>query len=301
MKKLDAEKELKEFEVLKDPYTQDKLKQNIPLKEKLEDLKQAYTDDLTGLKNYAFYRAYLDPEGKLTIEELGRVNKPMTVIELDDFKQIKDTFGRYAGYKVVQAFAEIANKVAPGKVIRKCDDEFVIFLERPLEEQKAIIQKIREEFKKKTFYFKIISGPNKGKEVKVTGLNFTTGPGHNFKTADELIYKLKKEGKKGGDINEWESEMGHNVLRVPGGRGTGRQQDNREGESVLRPDSLQSQAGLGTQSSADTTRNESPSEKNISLDEGSGNIRPSGLSAGEQGKPGEQVSGAGLPPNQPKL
>jgi len=238
---------------------------------------------LTGLKNYKFYKRYLDPEGKLTGEETDLVNKPMTQIDLDNFKQINDTYGHDSGDKVLKDFADIANKVAPGKVIRKGGEEFVIFLERPLEEQKAIIQKIREEFKKKTFYFKIISGPNKGKEVKVTGLNFTTGTGHNFKTADELIYKLKKEGKKGGDIYEegWESGLGHNVVNISGRSSKGIQQDNGEGENILRPDSLQAQAGLGTQPTADATKNESMAEMALRKHP-DGNIRPGGTT--EQGK-----------------
>jgi len=97
--------------------------------------------------------------------------------------------------------------------------------------------------------------------------------------------------------------MEQTVDNIFGWGSNGTQQNNRREEGILRPDSLQ-QSQLGTQSSTDTTRNEGTVKTDIrATTTVYTSLRPGGTTKqGEQrGKPGEQVSGAGLPPNQPKL
>ncbi len=94
--------------------------------ENLERL--AITDGLTGLHNHRFFRERLDHE----VERALRYKLPLSclILDIDDFKQINDTYGHLAGDRVLK---EIAERIT--HCIRKTDtcaryggEEFVVIM-----------------------------------------------------------------------------------------------------------------------------------------------------------------------------
>ena len=122
------------------------IKENEHLKVRLLEL--ASTDDLTGLLN----RRIFNKEAVIEFEKSKRHNRILSliVIDLDNFKQINDTYGHFFGDLVLKSFAK---KVS--KHIRLSDmfcrwggDEFTILLsETGEEEARRIAEKIRSHVK----------------------------------------------------------------------------------------------------------------------------------------------------------
>jgi diguanylate cyclase (GGDEF)-like protein len=88
----------------------------------------AMIDPLTGLYNRRFAEQRLAAE----VSRSERRGHPLTVIALDlnDFKQINDTYGHPAGDKVLQEFALRLNKIIRGSdlAVRLGGDEFLVLL-----------------------------------------------------------------------------------------------------------------------------------------------------------------------------
>ena len=88
----------------------------------------AMVDPLTGLYNRRFAEQRLTAE----VARSERKGHPLTVmtVDLNDFKQINDTYGHAAGDKVLQEFALRLNKVIRGAdlAVRLGGDEFLVLL-----------------------------------------------------------------------------------------------------------------------------------------------------------------------------
>jgi diguanylate cyclase (GGDEF)-like protein len=104
----------------------------------------AMIDPLTGLYNRRFAEQRLAAE----VARSERRGHPLTVLTLDlnNFKEINDTFGHPAGDQVLQEFASRLNKVIRGSdlAVRLGGDEFLVVLpECTLEQLKLVLERLR--------------------------------------------------------------------------------------------------------------------------------------------------------------
>ena len=90
----------------------------------------ARSDALTGLANRAAFRARLDDELASAERNHGRL--ALHVIDLDDFKEINDSYGPAAGDEILRGVARILETVAGPRhvVARYGGDEFVVIQRR---------------------------------------------------------------------------------------------------------------------------------------------------------------------------
>lgn len=92
--------------------------------------RQAVTDELTGLGNYARFHELLATE----IEQVKRYGDPvgLIMVDLDDFKAINDTFGHQQGDAVLKAVARVLRESSreADSPARYGGDELVVVLPR---------------------------------------------------------------------------------------------------------------------------------------------------------------------------
>ena len=168
------------------------INQDMLRQEELE--KRAQTDPLTRVLNTS--------EGKRKIKQLlesqkdiKHGNNAMFIMDIDDFKQINDTYGHMAGDRVLKAFAEILRKTfrTEDVIYRLGGDEFVVFVEdaegtgRNIE---SIVQQLNfniQGLKKRYSFF----GSSIGVYVADTVCSFEK----YYAEADKALYETKKKGK----------------------------------------------------------------------------------------------------------
>ena len=93
----------------------------------LEHERRAFTDELTGLSNRAFFNHVL---AGLKCDEPGAW--ALFVLDLDNLKIVNDTFGHQAGDRLLRtASARISGAAAPDRTFRIGGDEFAIILQSP--------------------------------------------------------------------------------------------------------------------------------------------------------------------------
>ena len=86
------------------------------------------TDPLTGLPNTRFMVNHLDAE--LARAERGNAEVSLLVIDLNDFKEINDTFGHHVGDRALREVAQVLRgAIRPYDVcVRYAGDEFIVVL-----------------------------------------------------------------------------------------------------------------------------------------------------------------------------
>ena len=104
----------------------------------------ATSDALTGLYNRRFGDQRLEAEAARS----QRYDRPLTVvaIDLNDFKQINDTYGHAAGDLVLREFSEQLNAAirVSDVAVRMGGDEFLVILpECPTEQVEAMLKRLR--------------------------------------------------------------------------------------------------------------------------------------------------------------
>ncbi len=148
-----------------------------------------FIDPLTGLEN----RRYLEfLESKLIRQ--CKYDFYILVIDLDNFKDINDTYGHLFGDKVLK---EVARKIVSSvrsydNVIRFGGEEFVALVYRVTREQaKFIAERIRKEIERITF--------REHPELRITAsVGISPCKGNLMKSieaADRAMYEAKKKGK----------------------------------------------------------------------------------------------------------
>jgi len=152
----------------------------------------AMIDPLTGLYNRRFAEQRLAAE----VARSERRGHPLTVLALDlnNFKEINDTYGHPAGDQVLQEFASRLNKVIRGSdlAVRLGGDEFLVVLpECTLDQLKLVLKRLNS--------FEL---DWQGQKIPVT---FSAGwkdyemgdrPEELLARADEALYTSKRATKK---------------------------------------------------------------------------------------------------------
>jgi len=152
----------------------------------------AMIDPLTGLYNRRFAEQRLAAE----VARSERRGHPLTVLTLDlnNFKEINDTYGHPAGDQVLQEFASRLNKVIRGSdlAVRLGGDEFLVVLpECTLDQLKLVLERLSS--------FEL---DWQGQKIPV---NFSAGwkdyemgdrPEEMLARADQALYKSKRAAKK---------------------------------------------------------------------------------------------------------
>ena len=160
---------------------------------KIKDL--AMRDGLTGLFNRRIFDETLAQQTKSA--NMRPVS--LLLLDLDNFKQINDTFGHQSGDHVLKSFAGILKESCRGRdlVARFGGEEFAIILsETKVAAAHAIAQRIRNRLAKTVFTFD-------GRQIHITAsiglaacregdMIFTA---NLVKQADQALYQAKRTGK----------------------------------------------------------------------------------------------------------
>ncbi len=168
----------------------------IDITDKLSLQELAIRDSLTNLYNRNKITELINYE----IEKSKRYNTTFSIalIDIDDFKQINDTFGHNFGDRVLKEFAYIMNNS-----IRKVDttgrwggEEFlIIFPQTNIENSNHVVNRIKEKLSKKIVQFNNIIIPmNTASYGLVEFCKGDTLP-TLIEKADQALYTSKKNGK----------------------------------------------------------------------------------------------------------
>ena len=165
----------------------------------------AMMDPLTGLYNRRFAEQRLAAE----VSRSERKGHPLTVLTLDlnNFKEINDTYGHAAGDLVLQEFAAQINKVIRGSdlAVRLGGDEFLVLLpECAMEQLELVLGRLG-----------VLEVDWQGQKIPVT---FSAGwkqyqpgerPDQMLARADKLLYTRKRASKKvQATSNDNENDLG---------------------------------------------------------------------------------------------
>ncbi len=154
--------------------------------------REAQTDMLTGLYNKMTFRQLME-------EKLSGGPHALIIVDIDDFKNVNDTYGHLFGDEVIRT---VGSAVRDG--FRSTDitgriggDEFAVFAREALDEEV-----IRNRCRQITDRLTAISYPN-GYRISVSmGISFYPRQGKDylslFSHADAALYHLKKHSGKGG-------------------------------------------------------------------------------------------------------
>ena len=173
----------------------------------------ALRDPLTGLANRRLFTELLEAD----IARTQRNGQPLAVayLDLDDFKEINDSFGHDAGDKVLRATADRLMKVVRGAdvVARLGGDEFVILYEPNDPSADRLVQRIEA----------ALAAPiDIGDSIEVTcrasvGVAHTGTVGHDsarlLAAADAAMYQMKRLSR--GEQPARESRLITSAIRRP--------------------------------------------------------------------------------------
>ncbi len=160
-------------------------------------IKLAYTDELTELNNR---RAFNFKINNIIKHQNYCASFAMLIIDLDNFKQINDSYGHDVGDKAIQKLAKILKEFESNSrniVARLGGDEFILFMnDYNLDEVKVschnLLQAINQIILGDATYLKTSIGVAFVEEINVKDLKASS----MLKLADKALYKLKRSGKK---------------------------------------------------------------------------------------------------------
>jgi len=153
------------------------------------------TDALTGLFNHKMFYEYLEQ----TLGEMSRgllTNVQLAVIDIDNFKQINDSYGHATGDLIVKRVADAirSNKTSTDFIARYGGEEFaIIFRDKPIQQAFQIAENIRLELEQ-------LHHPEIGHQPVTISIGLKQArvgmsKSELFEQADELMYAAKRLGK----------------------------------------------------------------------------------------------------------
>ncbi|HUI90993.1 MAG TPA: GGDEF domain-containing protein [Chitinivibrionales bacterium] len=177
------------------------VKENDRLKKKLEEISEL--DELTGTYNRRFFNKYLDIEIKRNASHIKYrspqdVNFGLAMLDLDDFKQINDTYGHLEGDTVLSEVAKIIKSALFERDIlcRYGGEEFVIlFTATPREGAIFAVDKIRKLIADHQVYLDKASSVHITVSIGFASFNEASDIYKLLALADQRLYKAKSEGK----------------------------------------------------------------------------------------------------------
>jgi diguanylate cyclase (GGDEF)-like protein len=162
-----------------------------------EVFRLAFRDPVTG----TYSRRYFDEALARELLRAARQETPLSIllIDLDDFKQVNDTFGHKVGDVVLAETAAIIQGALRGESItaRFGGDEFVVLLPTSgLEEAAAVAERLRRRFESEP-------PPSCPESMRVTlsiGVAATRSDGGHsaedlLQAADQALYRAKRAGR----------------------------------------------------------------------------------------------------------
>lgn len=185
-----------------------------------------YRDELTNVYNRRYFNekfpALLQSTKEPTIVAVA-------IIDIDNFKEINDTYGHLKGDNVIQSLAGVINSCISSHkgdfLVRFGGDEFIIIYKNITSE--AFEQRLQELINKTR---SLMYAPNQTTSLTVSiGGAFSSeleviSPQSLFDLADKRLYLAKESGKnqavlKGGNMNSFESILEKNTIRRIDSRG----------------------------------------------------------------------------------
>ena len=155
-------------------------------------------DNLTGLPNRFLFFDRLDQAIRKSRRQKHKF--ALLFIDLDDFKNVNDTYGHITGDEVLQKIAEFLEDTVRDSdtVARLAGDEFTVILDnvQSIENVEAIVQKISA----------AVSQPIETQQATITmtsSIGISLFPDHGedaedlLRKADMTMYKIKDEGGNG--------------------------------------------------------------------------------------------------------
>lgn len=157
-------------------------------------LRESQIDKPTGL----FAKSAVKNKISQILSKKKNTNYALMVIDIDDFKNVNDSFGHERGDEVIVQTAEMLISAFDGATIgRVGGDEFVVFFE---------YKNADEPLKKAEKFEKLLSDYSDNSKDKVQisasiGIASYPQDGEDYKTlfedADKKLYQVKKAGKNG--------------------------------------------------------------------------------------------------------
>jgi diguanylate cyclase (GGDEF)-like protein len=156
---------------------------------------QALNDPLTGLPN----RRQLNADfNKLRNRLNGKTSICLTMLDIDHFKNVNDTFGHETGDKILKLLADVftSHSRSSDRLYRYGGEEFVLCL-KEVNTQKAIniINRIKDDFGRKSMG---LTGESITFSAGLINLNETKmkySLPELLKLCDELLYRAKRNGR----------------------------------------------------------------------------------------------------------
>jgi len=160
-----------------------------------EALARSYVDSLTGLLN----RLSLDTIAPRELKLSQRHNKALSllVIDLDNFKQVNDSYGHLAGDNVLKSISEVvkASVRETDQVFRFGGEEFVVLLnESDARCAQITAERIRKNISDTEMQFENDTF-NVTTSVGISAISKNDSFETLFQRADEAVYQAKREGK----------------------------------------------------------------------------------------------------------
>jgi diguanylate cyclase len=159
--------------------------------------KKAMIDPLTGVGNRRYFDAMMDQ----AVKNIGDSGDELflLLIDLDEFKNINDSFGHSAGDQVLRFVATETEKIRSDALIaRYGGDEFAVFLQtKETEEASQFANEIRRFFATNSLTF-LQSGELLGRvgiSIGVARLRTEDDRESWFNRADQLLYRAKESGR----------------------------------------------------------------------------------------------------------
>jgi diguanylate cyclase len=151
-------------------------------------------DPLTELYNHITFHEYLDRLSEQS--DVFELPLQLTLLDIDNFKKVNDTFGHRAGDAVLKRVAAILQEyVKPNDfVARYGGEEFaILFTEKSMHESREIMENIRRRIA-------VTPNPELNEEfitISAGLVEYERGSGKEtfFRLADEALYTAKKSGK----------------------------------------------------------------------------------------------------------